>query len=73
MTTTIGQLRRAATDIERATARRDRLIAELRADGYSLRDIAAAAHMTHPGVMKILLRLADHRVDADDSPAEDEP
>jgi hypothetical protein len=74
MTTTMAQLRRAAADIERATARRDRLIAQARTEGASLRDIGAAANMSHPGVAKVLTRLADSsRLDADDSASEGEP
>jgi lambda repressor-like predicted transcriptional regulator len=51
------RVRRAASDIERATARRDAAIAEMRDEGASLRDIASAAGLTHPGVAKILTRL----------------
>ena len=74
MTTTLAQLRRAAADIQRATARRDRLIGLARTEGASLRDIGGAANMSHPGIAKVLTRLADSsRLDADDSTPEDEP
>jgi hypothetical protein len=37
-----------------ATTRRDDLIVAMRAEGASLRQIAAAAQLTHPGVLRIL-------------------
>ena len=39
-----------------ATAKRDKAIVAMRASGATLRDIAEAAELTHPGVIRILER-----------------
>lgn len=39
-----------------ATARRDALIRQMRAEGASLREIAQAAGLTHTGIARILAR-----------------
>ena len=49
-------LARASRTWREATARRDALIVQLRADGLSLRQIAPLAGMTHMGVKKILTK-----------------
>lgn len=49
-------LDRFATTIIRTTAERDHLICQAYQDGASMREIARAVHMTHPGVRNILIR-----------------
>lgn len=50
------KLRRAAGRIERATADRDRLIVQARAEGGTSREIAEMVGLTHAGVLKIVQR-----------------
>jgi len=45
-----------ATKARDATKKRDDAIRQMRAEGASLRAIAAAAGLTHPGVAKIIQR-----------------
>jgi hypothetical protein len=54
MTPAGRRLRRAAQAAAAAKERRDDLIVAMRAEGASLRDIAEAAQMTHPSVLRIL-------------------
>lgn len=51
-------LRRAAAKLAAALASRDALVCQMRAEGASLRTIAAAANLTAPGVQRILDRAA---------------
>jgi transposase-like protein len=46
----------AVATMNTALRQRDQAIRDMRAEGASLRDIAEAAGMSHPGVMKILQR-----------------
>lgn len=50
------RLRAAAAKLEAARKERDALIREARAEGMTLRAIAAEVGLTHPGVQKILER-----------------
>lgn len=54
MSPTGRAVRRAALTVDSATKRRDALICQMRGEGASLREIAYAARLTHPGVMRIL-------------------
>lgn len=54
--TTAARVRRAARDLDAATARRDAAMAAMRDEGASLRQIADAAGLTHVGVLKALRR-----------------
>jgi hypothetical protein len=54
MTPAGRRVRRAAQAATAAKSKRDDLICEMRAEGASLRDIAEAAQMTHPSVLRIL-------------------
>jgi hypothetical protein len=48
--------RRAARQLEAATARRDEGMRAMRAEGATYRQIAEAARLTHTGVRRILER-----------------
>jgi hypothetical protein len=65
-----SKLRRAANNIERWTATRDRIIAAAVAAGRPLRGIAAAAGITHAGVAKIAKRELNARAEANPAPEE---
>lgn len=54
--TTARQLASQARKAREATARRDLLIRQLRAEGATLRAIAEAAGMSHTAVAKIVAR-----------------
>jgi lambda repressor-like predicted transcriptional regulator len=54
--TTAQQLASQARKAREATARRDNLIRQMRAEGATLRAIAAAAGLSPQGVVKILGR-----------------
>lgn len=56
--TTGGQVASQARKAREATARRDQLIRQMRAEGATLRAIAKAAGLTHTAVAKILDRKA---------------
>lgn len=49
-------LSRVSRRVRDSTTERDRLIQELREDGYSLRAIAQAAGLSHTAIAKILAR-----------------
>jgi DNA invertase Pin-like site-specific DNA recombinase len=52
------QLATQSRRIREATARRDELIREMRAEGYPLRTIAEAAGLSHQAIMKIVGKAA---------------
>jgi lambda repressor-like predicted transcriptional regulator len=51
-------LTRAARTAREATARRDNLIRDMRSEGCTLRQIAAAASLSHTAIAKILAKPA---------------
>lgn len=51
-----AEVRRWADKARAATEKRDDAIRAMRAEGATLRDIAAAAGMTHAGVARVLKR-----------------
>lgn len=53
---TAESLASCAATAREATARRDQLIRQMRDEGATYREIAAAAGMTHQGIMRILRR-----------------
>lgn len=55
--TTAQELASQARKAREATARRDELICQMRAEGGSLRTIAFIAGLSHTAVKKILVRL----------------
>lgn len=48
------ELRAAARQLAAARARRDAAVVAMRAEGHTLREVAAAADLTHVAVLKIL-------------------
>lgn len=54
--TTAQELVQVVATLTKTTGRRDHLIRKMHAEGASLREIAAAAGMTHSGVAKVLGR-----------------
>ena len=52
--TVAQQLASHARKAREATARRDELIRQMRAEGASLRTIAEVAGLTHPAIVKII-------------------
>lgn len=58
---TADRLTLAAAALRRATKDRDHFIVKMRAEGATLRAIAAAAKMTPQGVVKVLARMDARR------------
>lgn len=54
--TTAQQLASQARKAREATARRDALIVQMRAEGAALRTIAEAASLSHTAIAKVLAR-----------------
>jgi len=56
--TTAAELARVARKLGATLARRDELVCQMRDEGATLREIAAAASLTAPGVQRIIDRHA---------------
>jgi len=56
LTRAVARVERAKAELARATADRDAAIVALRAEGETLDTIAGLAHLSGPGVHKLLRR-----------------
>ena len=64
-------LKRSAAAAARNTIQRDQLIAAAYQDGASMREIARAVGMTHPGVRNILIRDGIYDATRSEPPSDD--